>query len=1332
MTNTNIPTTKNTNNDPNVAPTATVSAKERGNELSSVLEKQEQQQQQLRRESNASTSSAFSSSCVAMANMGLHSLATSSSAATPRLFKSTMKLSEPKTGTTEGDQTHNRCRSYTSTSSSSYSKDCKEQKKSATDWHPKSTQHIVTPNQRKKDSTKPHQSQLVGLSNIHMKKSTEITHPTPPAFSPWTLSCRSLPPLSRHLQKALMLSSSSEEKETRKKKTSNCGSLKFPLNDECTSLKFSPSGRLLIGGFADGTVRLFDLTAHFKPSNQRTKGTAKNGDTSPTTSTTTTTTGSSSILVDSKDNQLYGAVAGQIHAKGVHTSLLMTVDIAEDCRWCFAGVLRGSMELLALDLTELEREFDNLDNTNDDNDHTHQGGQLVSNGYKGSCKNLLDCVPVYRCADAKLRGFGACTRLQYSESYLLFTGKAIKNIHIWKFTPPAKTAATVDGKYPAPTWVQLYDTQTNGTTIQFLHFRRRHFMDEDTCTTRLEALSKSDGQKLRIWDLSCEDQPSSETISIQSTETSSARGDGNDQGTRRKRPPYLDVPNTEAALSVAGNLCLCGGSDWYNQMSLVSLEEYDTFGEAHRNGSSNKASSSPCFNHTELPLPGTTTTATSTDEGRRRPGRGDLKCLEAAFTTGYDSNQVLLQLSDGSVWNYNPQNQQHPESPDSAPCTEGSVRSFSSSTSLCSTLSHAAFGVLPAGIHRCLGVGRVGGSGLALAASAFYSAAKNKGRLVIVPLERDHLNVEQLKEPVPDRRGFWGFLDHRMTTTTVNSVGTEETSYTTSPETKNCGSSISTSSGCHPFPPTPTMIPVKPHNSNANADSPPKDVELVTPRTSFLPRKTCTPLSSSSPGEPHGILSSAEQHEGAGTSDLEKMHEEPSLSSKQQNVTQTPDQSPIIKESSVKIDCSHDSVPQENDTHAEMASRQPILSPIPQSERQHQAEAPDSVPIPDPQKEAVLLELSRNIEFAEHPEKFHQGKLRMDASDETPTTEPTLAKSLGKRQMSSSFSDCNSVKSSKRPTTTTTTTDDKDVGQISCDSNMLNDVAHPSEYQPQPVKSGTLGLPSPGEHEVSKIMTSLRDECGDRPHDSRKANRVTPTVTKPAKDRPPRRLNSCSHLEETSCGGGGAADQSTFFVTRDTDGAHSSSSSSSRRNNNMMPQIGTSEYNRTELWNPPYVPTGRTSADMEATLIALENRMSYNREWLRRQQQGKHGCHDRPQQPLLPKAMTVRIHQDAAQIRLCQQLWQTVQSLRRDRDCSNNRRNQALSSWYTAAQSLLQWQHLELQGSSSSSYFLDKNRNNSSCSLVLGTNDYSLDCRLHYKLAQSCLQQTPCTSLPAS
>ena len=56
------------------------------------------------------------------------------------------------------------------------------------------------------------------------------------------------------------------------------------------------------------------------------------------------------LLFDLNSNSKYGHVIGFIEAKGLHTNLLVTVKFSPDGRFAFAGVSKGSMELLAIDL----------------------------------------------------------------------------------------------------------------------------------------------------------------------------------------------------------------------------------------------------------------------------------------------------------------------------------------------------------------------------------------------------------------------------------------------------------------------------------------------------------------------------------------------------------------------------------------------------------------------------------------------------------------------------------------------------------------------------------------------------------------------------------------------------------------------------------------------------------------------------------------------------------------------------------------------------------------------------------------------------------------------
>lgn len=364
----------------------------------------------------------------------------------------------------------------------------------------------------------------------------------------------------------------------------------------------------------------------------------------------------------------------------------MDVDVSPDGLWCFAGVLRGSMELLAVHLGALEASYDaQSPPTQPPQQDTLRRPTTTnnkSNGKHHNHPNLLDHVTVYRHQDAKLRGFGACTKLQTKQpKYLLFTGKAIKNIHIWSFEPPRHPQAE-------PRWTQLYDTNTNGNTIKLLQFRHDPLGN-------LQGVSKSDGQKLRVWDLRPEEKSTSKP--------------------RLARPKFVDVAHTEATLGVAGGYCLCGGSEWYNQMSIVHLDV------------DRQQLHSP-YNHTEIALPGTNAPSVRSS---RRPQRGDLKCIQAVSGMVADAGRVLLELSDGTVLQYAP----HADGglprlqplPGIAPLAEGDARKIS--------------------------VGRVAAERVALAAVATYHPATGHGTIQLLAL--DPLPPESRTLPVggtPQRR----------------------------------------------------------------------------------------------------------------------------------------------------------------------------------------------------------------------------------------------------------------------------------------------------------------------------------------------------------------------------------------------------------------------------------------------------------------------------------------------------------------------------------------------------------------------------------------------------
>jgi len=302
-------------------------------------------------------------------------------------------------------------------------------------------------------------------------------------------------------------------------------------------------------------------------------------------------------MVPSTSHQRFGAVACQIHARGVHTDLLMQVTTCGE--YVFGGVPRGAIEVYAVHIKELEDQATAMTTTT-----MKRYGMTSSPDPHGptestnKIKNILDYIDVNVHADAKLKGLGACAQLKTTArpTYLLLTGKGIKNIHIWKFQPPHKT--TKDSVMSEPVWEQLYDTQTNGNTINFLSFYRNP-------EGILWGVSQSDTQKVRLWDLSLEEKDDPDT-------------------NRPKRPDYDDVTNSQAALGIAGAYGVCGGPTMYNQFSIVSLDNPKSM-----------------YNHMELALPG------EASWGRQR--RGDLKQVVNVATMTNDSNNALLELNDVSA-----------------------------------------------------------------------------------------------------------------------------------------------------------------------------------------------------------------------------------------------------------------------------------------------------------------------------------------------------------------------------------------------------------------------------------------------------------------------------------------------------------------------------------------------------------------------------------------------------------------------------------------------------------------------------------------------------------
>lgn len=147
-------------------------------------------------------------------------------------------------------------------------------------------------------------------------------------------------------------------------------------------------------------------------------------------------------------------------------------------------------------------------------------------------------------------------------------------MHIWSFIPP-------QGKNTEPSWQCLYDTPTNGNTITYLKFRR-------DANGLLQGISKSDDQKLRIWDLSHEDSEDSNEMAPKAQSVIkqlAQKADKEKCNGRPKRPPYIDVRSTENTLGVCGSYVFSGGDSMYNKMGVMFLDVEDIQSQ---------------FNHTEL------------------------------------------------------------------------------------------------------------------------------------------------------------------------------------------------------------------------------------------------------------------------------------------------------------------------------------------------------------------------------------------------------------------------------------------------------------------------------------------------------------------------------------------------------------------------------------------------------------------------------------------------------------------------------------------------------------------------------------------------------------
>lgn len=108
------------------------------------------------------------------------------------------------------------------------------------------------------------------------------------------------------------------------------------------------------------------------------------------------------LLFDMTSNYQYGVIVGHIRAKGLHTNLLLAVKVSEDCRFCFAGVQKGTSELLAIDLANLPVNWESAST----------GSSFKKKTSNSQCVVSADMVVTHSHSDPKLRGFGSAVRLR--------------------------------------------------------------------------------------------------------------------------------------------------------------------------------------------------------------------------------------------------------------------------------------------------------------------------------------------------------------------------------------------------------------------------------------------------------------------------------------------------------------------------------------------------------------------------------------------------------------------------------------------------------------------------------------------------------------------------------------------------------------------------------------------------------------------------------------------------------------------------------------------------------------------------------------------------------
>jgi hypothetical protein len=350
----------------------------------------------------------------------------------------------------------------------------------------------------------------------------------------------------------------------------------FVIDDvkvEITSVDIASHGGFVIVGCSNGVILFFDLTEnHF---------------------------------------QRNGTFLAHIRAKGMHTTFRLNVKIAEDSRMCFAGVLKGSSEMVAIDLSLYQLNWNKFIREKGGKNRNPSPAPFFD-------PTSVNNIKYFSYSDAKLRGFGAATCVPLSTSttvtndigeevpaarkYFLACGMGIKNVHVWQvIINDHLTLEEIEGNKKRDEWTCIYDVASNGMTITHLGFRHEG----------KELLTKSHGMNIRVWDLTkYHEEP-------------------------QMKPSYEDIQNTFDVKCLLENSTFTYGGVY--EFAVVNVDK-NIPKEANRNV-------------LELPASLNNYNGSNMDDGNSRRRSRAMREVQDVIST-QDGIHVLILCSDGGVLYY--------------------------------------------------------------------------------------------------------------------------------------------------------------------------------------------------------------------------------------------------------------------------------------------------------------------------------------------------------------------------------------------------------------------------------------------------------------------------------------------------------------------------------------------------------------------------------------------------------------------------------------------------------------------------------------------------------